>query len=77
MPTPIDFPQRYQVYTSRTNVVLTTDDCAEALLALLSLSSPRRLEAPWLWDSLDCRRWYLETRGDTPTNEGEPCDRSC
>ncbi len=57
---PIDFPQRYQVYKTRTNVVATTDDRAEALAALRALSWTRYTEEPWIWDSEEGFRWYIQ-----------------
>ena len=59
-PRSIDFSQRYQVYTSRVNVVVTTDNHAEALLVLRDLTAARPTDQPWLWDSETCRRWYCE-----------------
>ena len=59
-PAPIDFPQRYQVYTSRTNVVVTTDDLTEAIRSLRALPWKNPTEEPWIWDRVLCDRLYLE-----------------
>ena len=66
-----NFPQRYHVYTCRTNVVLATDDLTAAIRELRSLPWTDPTEEPWIWDSLMCSRLYLERSVGMPLGRAE------